>query len=183
MNGTIAVKSSLNKKTTFTFNLPLSIAGEPEVSSVKGADLAPLAVNPIRNGMSSSGLTILGVDDNEINRRVLSSMLKKLGHHIVEAENGRQAVEKVLSGQSFDLILMDCEMPGMDGFEATKKIRKWQHAQPGNPCSIIALTAHSLEQHKEQCFAAGMDGHLAKPIHLDDLRQLTSQLSELKTPS
>jgi len=67
---------------------------------------------------------------------------------------------------------MDCEMPIMNGFEATAAIRKWQYGQAEKPCAIIALTAHVLDEHKDRCLAAGMDDHLCKPLHLNELKAL-----------
>jgi CheY-like chemotaxis protein len=72
--------------------------------------------------------------------------------------------------------LMDCEMPRMNGFEATRIIRKWQGGQSGEACPIVALTAHVLTEHVEQCLAAGMDDHLSKPLHLKELRELLESI-------
>ena len=104
-------------------------------------------------------------------------MLNKLGHTVIEATSGKEAIDIVRSGTDIDLILMDCEMPRMNGFEATKQIRQWQYGQADKMCRIIALTAHTLEEHREQCLEAGMDGHLSKPLHLQELRELIEQLT------
>lgn len=184
MDGEIYVRSKLGEFTCFTIELPLKLfAGEEEVvergvgrainAVTQGGEVAPEVMQVERQAFSVDvELVVLGVDDNEINRRVLSAMLRKLGHRMIEAYSGQEALDIVKSGAQIDLILMDCEMPIMNGFEATMAIRKWQYGQAGKPCSIIALTAHVLDEHKERCTDAGMDGHLCKPLHLSELRDL-----------
>lgn len=111
---------------------------------------------------SPKPLRILLVEDNRINRQVAETMLKRMGHVITSAVDGREALS-VLEEQEFDLILMDVEMPEMDGIEATKIIReKEKGAKRRTP--IIALTAHAMAGHKEAFLASGMDGYIAKPI-------------------
>lgn len=188
MGGSIAVDSRVGEYCRFTVSVPLAIYSKPietkpietKASTVSGRSSressSPFSstVSPI---LASKELVVLGVDDNEINRRVLSAMLKKLGHRVIEATNGQQAIDIVRSGESLDLILMDCEMPRMSGFEATEIIRRWQYGQTKAVCPIIALTAHTFEEHIEQCLASGMDAHLSKPLHLDKLRELLESLA------
>lgn len=180
MAGEIQVKSKLGEYTRFTIELPLIearvetvIEPEPEKEVIQHSQ-----VNDSFRPMVGSELIILGVDDNEINRRVLNAMLKKLGHKMIAASSGQEALEVVRSGLNIDLILMDCEMPGMNGFEATESIRHWQYGQAQKPCPIVALTAHILEEHKEKCIEAGMDEHLSKPLHLDDLKEVIGKLEQ-----
>ncbi|UUO08376.1 ammonium transporter [Blastopirellula sp. J2-11] len=113
---------------------------------------------------------ILVVDDNEINRIVAKEILQSEGFQVTLAENGRQAVEKIQSGQ-FDLVLMDCEMPEMDGFAATRMIRNL--AANGHPqlekLPIVALTAQAVRGDKERCLAAGMNGYVMKPVNRSEL--------------
>jgi signal transduction histidine kinase/ActR/RegA family two-component response regulator len=114
---------------------------------------------------------ILLVEDNPVNRKVAYRMLEKLGCEIDVAENGQAAVEMVRHGH-YDLIFMDCQMPVMDGFEATRRIRQ---QEPGEHRTlIIALTANGLREDVERCLAAGMNSHLAKPVSLDALQQALS---------
>lgn len=173
MSGSISVESKLNEFCCFTLVLPMAVAapaGYSPVASVSAEAIEQFITLP-------EHLTVLGVDDNEINRRVLKAMLNKLGHSIIEASSGQEAIDIVRSAVDIDLILMDCEMPGMNGFDATKAIRRWQYGQADKVCRIIALTAHTLDEHKEKCSEAGMDGHLSKPLHLQELRELIDQLA------
>ena len=178
MGGDIAVKSDAGKYCQFTVNVPLEVYHKPEEVETDSVNVEPYAPPTPVDSMilPSQELVVLGVDDNEINRRVLSAMLKKLGHRMIEATSGQQAIDIVRSGESLDLILMDCEMPRMSGFEATEVIRQWQSGQAKAACPIVALTAHTFEEHVEQCLAAGMNAHLSKPLHLNELRELLESL-------
>lgn len=184
MSGRISVDSKLNEFCCFTVLLPMTLPAEGkalecvEKSSPFFSAIEKVAASDVSQfGALPKNLVVLGVDDNEINRRVLKAMLNKLGHSIIEAASGKEAIDIVRTGIDIDLILMDCEMPGMNGFEATGKIRQWQYGQADKVCQIIALTAHTLEEHIEQCLASGMDGHLSKPLHLQELRELIDQLA------
>jgi signal transduction histidine kinase/CheY-like chemotaxis protein/ligand-binding sensor domain-containing protein len=107
---------------------------------------------------------VLVVDDHPINRKVMHAMLQKMGLVSLEASSGREALER-LGAETVDLVLMDCEMPGMDGFETTRLLR--EHSS----VPVVALTAHVLEGTREKCLAAGMDDYLSKPIKPDALDQ------------
>lgn len=111
--------------------------------------------------MPFAGRRILVAEDNPVNRQVALHMLEHLGCVTDTADDGQQAVDKLRSA-SYDLILMDCEMPGMDGYQATFAIRAWQGA--GNRTPIVALTASSSEDERDKCIACGMDDFLSKPI-------------------
>jgi signal transduction histidine kinase/CheY-like chemotaxis protein len=116
---------------------------------------------------ADAGPDILVVEDNALNRKVVVTMLKKLGHRADVAANGREAVAALDRG-GYRLVLMDCQMPEMDGFEATQRIRARSDA--GARIPIVALTANAMEGDRERCLAAGMDGYLPKPVQLDALR-------------
>ena len=121
-------------------------------------------------------LHILLAEDNEANRRLGIHLLNKRGHRVVAVENGREVLT-ALENDHFDLILMDLEMPEMDGFEATAAIRgKEAHAEHRTP--IIALTAHSRKEDRDRCLQAGMDGYISKPIKAADLFEVIERLSE-----
>ncbi|MBS0170493.1 MAG: response regulator [Nitrospira sp.] len=123
----------------------------------------------------AQGHRILLVEDTPVNREVAMGMLEMLGYRIRAVENGRLAVETV-ARERFDLILMDCQMPEMDGFTATGAIREQERTAPGHPhIPIIALTANALEGDRARCLAAGMDDYLAKPFTMVQLSGLLSQ--------
>ncbi|OLE84405.1 MAG: hypothetical protein AUG07_06535 [Acidobacteria bacterium 13_1_20CM_2_60_10] len=127
-------------------------------------------------------LSVLLAEDNLVNQRLATRMLEKRGHRVVVAANGREALEALAKG-SFDLVLMDVQMPEMDGFEATAAIRERENGTDTH-MPVIALTAHAMKGDREKCLAGGMDGYLAKPIRpreLDDL--LESYVARRMTPS
>ncbi|MBI1248170.1 ammonium transporter [bacterium] len=132
-----------------------------------------------------AGKTILVVDDNEINRLVAEEILQAAGFEVELAENGRQAVQYVCQSKT-DLVLMDCEMPEMDGFEATRKIRQLSHTT--NPklkgLPIVALTAQAIKGDQERCLTAGMDDYVMKPVNRTQLIQtILKQLDGRRVPT
>jgi len=108
---------------------------------------------------------VLLVEDNEINRRVAIGLLRSRGHQVAFAENGREALEK-LATEEFDVVLMDMQMPVMDGYEATRQIRA---RADGNRVTIVALTANAMQGDREKCLAAGMNDYISKPTRLEDI--------------
>ncbi|MBA55115.1 MAG: hypothetical protein CMK89_11735 [Pseudomonadales bacterium] len=118
------------------------------------------------------GCCVLLVEDNDINQKVITSMLDKLGARYEVAHNGRQAcAEYAKSHDDFDVILMDCEMPVMDGEAATRRIRQQEQDENWNRTPIIALTAHAMKEHIDSCLSAGMDDHISKPVEMRVLRE------------
>jgi len=115
----------------------------------------------------SAFLSILLVEDNAVNQRLAARLLEKRGHRVVVTANGREALT-ALEKDTFDLVLMDVQMPEMDGLEATAAIRK-KEEHSGNHVAVIALTAHAMKGDEERCLAAGMDGYLSKPIRPQEL--------------
>ncbi|HKQ61764.1 MAG TPA: response regulator, partial [Candidatus Polarisedimenticolaceae bacterium] len=120
-------------------------------------------------------LHLLLAEDNPINQRVAATVLEKRGHAVVIVASGRQALEAA-AAEPFDLILMDVQMPEMDGLEATAAIRRGE-AETGRRVPIVAMTAHAQPDDRERCLAAGMDGYLAKPIHARELLETVERLA------
>jgi CheY-like chemotaxis protein len=117
---------------------------------------------------------VLLVEDNEINRQVAEAMLTALGCEVVVVENGREAVERLARqpdgpGPGFDLVFMDCQLPEMDGFEATRAIREAEADAGRARVPIVALTAHAMRHDRDQCLRAGMDDYVPKPFEREDL--------------
>ena len=120
---------------------------------------------------SKGRLRVLVAEDNEVNQKVVSRMLERLGHQAVVAVNGREALERAKAGQ-FDIVLMDCQMPEMDGWEATARIRAALAGRRRIP--ILALTANASDADRQRCLDAGMDAHLSKPLKLERLAEALS---------
>ncbi len=146
-----------------------------------GADDVPVVVaqtsaeNGIRSVDEPRQLRVLLAEDNEINQRLMTGLLRKLGHDLVVASNGREAVA-AFEPQSFDVIFMDVQMPEMSGLEATAAIRRIENAAGG--CTpIVALTAHAMEGDRERCLEAGMDDYLSKPLDKGELINVLEALS------
>lgn len=131
--------------------------------------------------IETKGKSILLVEDNRTNQKVAKLMLESAGWKCTLADNGKVAVSKISEGTHFDVILMDCQMPEMDGFDATKEIRRIEIAK-GKHTPIIAMTANAFRETKERCFASGMDNFITKPIKLETLIELINNtLLKLKS--
>lgn len=125
---------------------------------------------------------ILVVEDNEINQNVIVGFMSKMGLPVALADNGRVALERVKTDDvRFDLILMDCEMPVMDGYEAASRILKWQQGKHVKPVPIIALSAHAMDKHRQMALDAGMVDYIAKPIVFRDLKAKVEKYLSLKS--
>jgi CheY-like chemotaxis protein len=135
--------------------------GQPEGAA---ASVAETAKPPI------SSLRVLLAEDNHVNQRLGMRLLEKRGHKVTLASNGREAVEAVQEA-AFDLVLMDVQMPEMDGIEATLAIRA-REARVGGRQHIVALTAHAMKGDEIRCYEAGMDGYLSKPIDPEELDEI-----------
>lgn len=164
MGGAIGVESRNGIGSTFWFTLSLEIgrhnivdALEPNYPSLSSNEL-----NPVRE-------SILLVEDNLVNQKLVSILLHKLGYEYKIASNGLKAIEMAKKNQ-YSCILMDCQMPEMDGFQATAFIRQMEH-EKGSFTPIIALTAHAMVGDREKCIAAGMNDYLSKPIKMEQLKE------------
>ena len=160
MNGSIEVKSKENKGTLFIVCLPLEVDKNP----VKTQSLKPKTV-------SIENLSILVVEDNDINMEVIEFMLQSEGAIVHKARNGLEAIRQFDQIQNLDLILMDLMMPVMDGYEATLQIRKKDKKIP-----ILAMSANAYMQDIQKCYQAGMNGHISKPLYLEDLKDRIIQI-------
>ncbi len=158
MDGKIGVKSKYGEGSNFWFELPLDIAKKEDIEHIKNH-------NKI-NKSQDFDIKILLVDDTQSNQFVAQNMLEKLGCKVDTANNGLKAIE-LINKKHYDIVLMDCQMPIMDGYEATKKIRA--NEKDGNHTIIIACTAHAMSDDKQKCIDAGMDDYLAKPIKEQDI--------------
>jgi PAS domain S-box-containing protein len=143
-------------------------SGRAKADSGEQAAVTGRARDQDEQPMPLSGRILL-VEDNPINQRVALSMLGRLGLSADLAEDGRQALKAVEEG-GYDLALMDCQMPNMDGFEASAEIRRLEAAQGRSRTVIVALTANAMEGDRERCIAVGMDDYLPKPLRVDQLR-------------
>lgn len=160
LGGEIFVRSALGKGSRFELELALS-EHSPEAREPAPPGSAPIV---LRSG------TALVVDDNAVNRMVARKVLERLGWRVELAEDGEQATQKARE-ERFDIIFMDCQMPVLDGFEATKRIRSLDPDAP----PIVALTANALPEDRELCLAAGMSDFLSKPVHAEVLQQVLSR--------
>ncbi|MDX1351878.1 MAG: response regulator, partial [Thiomicrorhabdus sp.] len=174
--GEIGVTSELNKGSCFWMKLPF------ENLSVKPIDAEQPSVSPefvpsLEPNQPLAGKNILLVEDNVINQNVIDAFLKRLGAKVDIADNGLKGLDYWrLSPQRYQLIIMDCQMPVMDGFEATKMIRKEEEVSDNvRHIPILALTANVMVQDKQRCLQAGMDDFLAKPIDKATFNRLVIQ--------
>ncbi len=168
MGGSLQVESEPGVGSCFTFTVSLGVSDDCAHSS-----------NMVESqiGMDLTGARILMVEDNGINQQILFELLKQVGVIPELACNGQEAVGLVASSAPFDAVLMDLQMPVMDGYEATRLIRQIKSAEE---LPIIAITAHAMAKDLEHCLASGMNGYVSKPINPDDLYAVLVQWVKLK---
>jgi signal transduction histidine kinase/FixJ family two-component response regulator len=171
MNGRLGVQSGPGAGSTFWFSVPLRA-----VSMLPPAN--PSRPSLVAGAPRQDGPLVLAVDDNEINRGVMEHFAEQLGYHVELAEGGREAVERVTSGRTYALVLMDCQMPEIDGYMATSQIRAWETATGHKRLPIVAVTAHALDGERQKVLAAGMDDYLPKPVRLEALRSMVEKWLE-----
>jgi len=156
MGGKMWVESEKNQGSTFGFTLPFKVGNSVEIKKPQRHIATPAAV-----------MKILLVEDDAVNRMVLQRLVQEIGHQVETAANGVKALE-LWQQKKYDAILMDIQMPEMDGVETTKRIRQAE-AATGNHIPILALTAHALGGDRERFLAAGMDEYMTKPVQMKEL--------------
>ena len=156
MHGRIWIDSEPGAGSTFHFTVHVGTAGDDSLSRKGEAHIRP-------EREDAEHLRILLAEDNAVNRLLAIRLLERVGHHVQVATNGREALS-LWESQSFDVILMDVQMPELDGFEATAVIRRAEQSSGSPRMPIIAMTAHALTGDRERCLEAGMDGYVSKPI-------------------
>jgi CheY-like chemotaxis protein len=167
MAGEISVASDLGLGSTFTLRVPLRYLGEER------------AVSTVAEAVSEQpeiALRVLAAEDNAVNQLVLKTLLHQMGVDPTVVENGQLAVAAWEAGE-WDVILMDIQMPVMDGLTATALIREREHVLGREPTPIVALTANAMSHQVEQYAAAGMNGHVAKPIQAAELFEALTRAS------
>jgi PAS domain S-box-containing protein len=176
MGGSVGLESEEMRGSTFYANLPLP---EASFESKDGFQKKPPSCPPtaFAEGVCTLGrnLRALVVEDNPVNQKVAVRLLEKLGCSADLAENGKVGVE-MYSKSNYDVIFMDCRMPVMDGFEATRKIRE---TESGTRIPIVAITASAIEAERNRCLDAGMNAYLSKPVSLQRLSEVLEQVAEM----
>ncbi len=158
MNGELGIDSDAGKGARFWFEIPMGISQEPLMTPVS---------KPQTENKQLEGCVLL-VEDNPVNEMVARKMLEKLGLDSITATNGQQALD-LLESEQVDVVLMDCQMPEMDGFEATRHLREREKLADAAALPVIAMTANVMEGDRERCLQAGMDDYLGKPVRMDEL--------------
>ena len=187
MRGKIWIESAVGEGTTFHFTAWFGVSSPsgaiPVISSIVPDRLKEYStVSDPRQARVTASLRILLVEDNVINRALATGILEKRGHALVQATNGREAVEFART-ETFDLIFMDLQMPEVNGLEATLQIREKEktNGQPRTP--IVAMTAHAMAGDRQRCLDAGMDDYLSKPLQKEALLALLERISDGKKPA
>lgn len=173
MGGYIGFTSVLGKGTTFTIEIPLEKAQEDVLADKKVRS----ELQKLQTSTDFSKRKILLVDDHPVNLLFATKLLRKMGfENINQAHNGREALQNIEATSSpYDIVIMDCQMPEMDGFEASRNIRAREERLGMERTPIIAMTAHAMEGDKDLCLRSGMDDYISKPVNPDRLYDIISR--------
>ena len=169
MNGTVSLQRNSAGGTTVTFTLVVDRGSGQSVKECLTAP-SPILTSPSRR------LSALIVEDEQINQQILQAILVKLGHRPTIAENGYAALD-LLESRHFDIVLMDVQMPELDGLETTRIIRNSHDFTEIRDIPIVALTAYAMAGDKDKCLDAGMSGYLAKPVDIKKLEKILKNLT------
>jgi signal transduction histidine kinase/CheY-like chemotaxis protein len=188
MDGRLAVESQVGVGSTFTCRLRLPPTTREALDDAWLATTPPTGAHVLpREGSTGLGLRspsgpflrVLLAEDNPVNARIAKRMLERLGHSVVHVPNGAEAVAAA-EDTTLDLILMDVQMPELDGLEATRRIRSRESSCPRSALPIVALTAHAMSAAEEECYSAGMDGFLTKPLDVGRLDRVLTEVAEAR---
>jgi signal transduction histidine kinase/ligand-binding sensor domain-containing protein/ActR/RegA family two-component response regulator len=177
MGGRIWVESELGQGSAFQFTVKLN-RGQTSTLPIRSArpERHPSTTLPSSSLENEQPLQILLVEDNSINQTLALRLLQKRGHHVALAANGKEALQQIAQA-SFDLVLMDLQMPEMDGMQATRTIRESER-ESGAHLPIVAMTAYAMQGDQDRCLAAGMDGYISKPINVRELLAVVQNISQ-----
>jgi CheY-like chemotaxis protein len=185
----MSLESEPGRGSAFTFTIRAARAGTgteaapiPEAAETPAAPAPPMprgvelaAAARAAAPASGASLAVLVAEDNPVNQRVATAMLKRRGHRVTVAGNGAEAVALV-ARETFDVVFMDVQMPEMDGLDATQAIRRAE-AGTGRHLPIVAMTAHAMNGDRERCLAAGMDDYLTKPVSVAGIDRVLAGLT------
>lgn len=185
MKGTLSLESELGRGSLFRFTMPL-VELSPRSSLAATLPAPPdLVASPMASGASSTGAHVLLAEDLDINQQLVTAMLERAGHRVTIANDGAEAITCVdrasAAGWMYDLVLMDIQMPLVDGFQATRTIRARGYHAADLP--IVALTANAFPDDIAACLAAGMQGHVEKPIDRAALLAVVARHAEVAANS
>lgn len=171
MGGTAGAESTPGQGSRFWFRIRADVVDRPD--AVAGLEAEAQASIPHKLKLAAGKILI--VEDNGINQMVIEDLLEGMGAESVCVENGQEAIDILLNGLRPSLILMDMQMPVMDGITATQLIREWEKGAGLPPLPIVALTANAFDEDRQHCQEAGMNDFLSKPIDVDELSRILSR--------